>query len=206
MRPSHKAIEGNDLVVAAVLSGNRNFEGRIHPLVRASYLASPPLVVAFALAGTVDIDLSTQPLGTDRDGAPVFLADLWPTTEEVKATVGSAVSGDLFREAYASVFDGDARWRALDIPAGDRYRWEDDSTYVCPAAVLHRTPAGARTDRPDRRGSRPGRSWAIRSPPTTSPRPVPSRPGPPPASGSRSTACRRWSSTRTGPGAATTKS
>ena len=128
--PVAQAIEENDLVVAAVLSGNRNFEGRIHPLVRASYLASPPLVVAFALAGTVDIDLSSQPLGIDRDGAPVFLADLWPTTEEVKATVGSAVGGDLFREAYASVFDGDARWRALDIPAGDRYRWEDDSTYV----------------------------------------------------------------------------
>jgi aconitate hydratase len=128
--PVAQAIEENDLVVAAVLSGNRNFEGRIHPLVRASYLASPPLVVAFALAGTVDIDLSTQPLGVDRAGAPVFLADLWPTTEEVKATVGSAVSGELFREAYASVFDGDARWRSLEIPAGDRYRWEDDSTYV----------------------------------------------------------------------------
>ena len=128
--PVAKAIEENDLVVAAVLSGNRNFEGRIHPLVRASYLASPPLVVAFALAGSVDIDLTTQPLGAAADGTPVFLADLWPTPEEVGATVGSAVSGDLFHEAYASVFDGDARWRSLDIPAGDRYRWDDDSTYV----------------------------------------------------------------------------
>jgi aconitate hydratase len=128
--PVARAIEENDLVVAAVLSGNRNFEGRIHPLVRASYLASPPLVVAFALAGKVDIDLTTQPVGFGADGAPVFLADLWPSSEEVKAIVGSAVSGELFRAAYASVFDGDDRWRALEIPRGDRYVWEADSTYV----------------------------------------------------------------------------
>jgi aconitate hydratase len=128
--PVAKAIEENDLVVAAVLSGNRNFEGRIHPLVRASYLASPPLVVAFALAGTVDVDLATQPLGLDRGGVPVYLKDLWPSAEEVRTTVGSAVSGELFRIAYASVFDGDSRWRSLDVPAGDRYRWDDGSTYV----------------------------------------------------------------------------
>ena len=128
--PVAKAIEENDLVVAAVLSGNRNFEGRIHPLVRASYLASPPLVVAFALAGTIDVDLTTQPLGVDRGGAPVYLRDLWPSAEEVRATVGSAVNRDLFRTAYASVFDGDSRWRSLVIPVGDRYRWDDDSTYV----------------------------------------------------------------------------
>jgi aconitate hydratase len=128
--PVAQAVEDNDLIVAAVLSGNRNFEGRIHPLVRASYLASPPLVVAFALAGRVDIDLTTEPIGIGTGGEPVFLADLWPATEEVKATVGSAVSGELFREAYASVFDGDSRWRSLDIPKGDRYRWETDSTYV----------------------------------------------------------------------------
>jgi aconitate hydratase len=128
--PVAMAVEEHDLVVAAVLSGNRNFEGRIHPLVRASYLASPPLVVAFALAGTVDVDLTTQPLGTDRGGAPVFLADLWPSAREVRETVGSAVNGDLFRAAYASVFDGDAQWRALDVPTGDRYRWDDGSTYV----------------------------------------------------------------------------
>jgi aconitate hydratase len=128
--PVAKAIEENDLVVAAVLSGNRNFEGRIHPLVRASYLASPPLVVAFALAGTVDIDLTTSPLGVDRAGAPVFLHDIWPSAAEVRSTVGSAVNGDLFRKAYSSVFDGDARWRALDIPSGDRYRWDGASTYV----------------------------------------------------------------------------
>jgi aconitate hydratase len=128
--PVAKAVEENDLVVAAVLSGNRNFEGRIHPLVRASYLASPPLVVAFALAGTVDIDLTTQPIGTGADGRPVFLRELWPSSAEVKAAVGSAVSGELFRAAYASVFDGGPRWKALDVPAGDRYRWDGSSTYV----------------------------------------------------------------------------
>jgi aconitate hydratase len=128
--PVAKAIEENDLVVAAVLSGNRNFEGRIHPLVRASYLASPPLVVAFALAGTVDIDLTTEPLGIDGTGAPVFLRDIWPSSEEVRTTVGSAVSGELFRAAYSSVFEGGPEWKSLDVPTGDRYSWDGDSTYV----------------------------------------------------------------------------
>ena len=128
--PVAAAIEENDLVVAAVLSGNRNFEGRIHPLVRASYLASPPLVVAFALAGTVDIDLTTTPLGRDAAGAPVYLRELWPSAEEIRRTVGSAVSSELFRAAYASVFEGGPEWKALDIPAGDRYRWDPSSTYV----------------------------------------------------------------------------
>jgi aconitate hydratase len=128
--PVAAAIEENDLVVAAVLSGNRNFEGRIHPLVRASYLASPPLVVAFALAGTVDIDLTTQPLGTGSDGRAVFLVDVWPSAAEVRDTVGTAVSGELFQLAYASVFDGGPEWKALDVPTGDRYRWADESTYV----------------------------------------------------------------------------
>jgi aconitate hydratase len=152
--PVAEAIEKNDLVVAAVLSGNRNFEGRIHPLVRASYLASPPLVVAFALAGTVDIDLTTQPLGVGSDGRPVLLADLWPSAAEVRATVGSAVNGELFRAAYASVFEGGPEWKALDVPTGDRYRWDGASTYVAlppffvglraepePVAAIH----GART-------------------------------------------------------------
>ena len=128
--PVAKAIEENDLVVAAVLSGNRNFEGRIHPLVRASYLASPPLVVAFALAGTVDVDLTKTPLGTGSDGRPVMLSDVWPSSDEVRRTVGSAVSGELFREAYASVFEGGPEWKTLDVPAGDRYRWDGSSTYV----------------------------------------------------------------------------
>jgi aconitate hydratase len=124
------AIERNDLVGVAVLSGNRNFEGRIHPLARASYLASPPLVVAFALAGRIDIDLTTEPLGTDADGAPVFLADIWPTPLEVADVVASAVSGEVFTRNYASVFDGDDQWRTLPVPAGDRYAWDPDSTYV----------------------------------------------------------------------------
>ncbi|HEY8134823.1 MAG TPA: aconitate hydratase AcnA [Candidatus Limnocylindrales bacterium] len=129
--PVAEAIEGNELVVAAVLSGNRNFEGRIHPLARASYLASPPLVVAFALAGTVDIDLASQPLGIDRDGKPVLLADIWPTPEEIKRSIASSVSPEIFNRIYASVFDGDAQWRALPVPVGSkRYEWDEASTYV----------------------------------------------------------------------------
>ncbi|MFI5225666.1 MAG: aconitate hydratase AcnA [Candidatus Limnocylindrales bacterium] len=124
------AIEHHDLVVAAVLSGNRNFEGRIHPLARASYLASPPLVVAFALAGRVDIDLTREPLGFDRDGRPVHLADVWPSIDEVRDVIRTAIDPALFQRTYATVFDGDERWRTLPIPAGDRYAWEDDSTYV----------------------------------------------------------------------------
>ncbi|MEP7082106.1 MAG: aconitate hydratase AcnA [Chloroflexota bacterium] len=124
------AIEEHDLVGVAVLSGNRNFEGRIHPLARASYLASPPLVVAYALAGRVDIDLTTEPLGTDRDGRPVFLSEVWPSPREVADVVAQAVSGDVFSRNYASVFEGDERWRALPVPAGDRYAWDPASTYV----------------------------------------------------------------------------
>jgi aconitate hydratase len=124
------AIEANDLVGVAVLSGNRNFEGRIHPLARASYLASPPLVVAFALAGRVDIDLTTQPLGTDRDGRPVFLTELWPSAAEIADVVAAQVRSEIFTRNYASVFDGDDRWRALPVPAGDRYAWNAASTYV----------------------------------------------------------------------------
>jgi len=128
--PVAKAVEEDELIVAAVLSGNRNFEGRIHPLVRASYLASPPLVVAFALAGRVDVDLATEPLGTGSDGRPVMLADIWPAPEEIRTMIGSSVDAALFRDTYASVFEGDDRWRALPIPYGDRYEWEDGSTYI----------------------------------------------------------------------------
>ena len=124
------AIEEHDLIVAAVLSGNRNFEGRIHPLVKASYLASPPLVVAFALAGTVDIDLESEPLGSGSDGQPVYLADIWPGADEIKATIGEAVTPELFRATYASVFEGDDRWRALPVPEGERYDWDPDSDYI----------------------------------------------------------------------------
>ena len=128
--PVAEAVEANDLVVAAVLSGNRNFEGRIHPLARASYLASPPLVVAFALAGRVDIDLTSDPLGTGSDGEPVHLADIWPSPDEIRSVIGSSIDPELFRRTYAVVFEGDDRWRALPIPSGDRYAWDPASTYV----------------------------------------------------------------------------
>ena len=124
------AIEENDLVGVAVLSGNRNFEGRIHPLARASYLASPPLVVAYALAGRIDIDLSSEPLGTGADGRAVYLSDVWPSPAEVSDLVAKAVSGEVFSRNYASVFDGDERWRTLPVPPGDRYAWDPASTYV----------------------------------------------------------------------------
>jgi len=128
--PIAAAVEGNDLVGVAVLSGNRNFEGRIHPLARASYLASPPLVVAFALAGRIDIDLTTQPLGVGPDGNPVYLVDLWPSPEEVADVVLRRVRSEIFTRNYASVFDGDERWTSLPVPAGDRYAWDAASTYV----------------------------------------------------------------------------
>jgi aconitate hydratase len=123
------AVEGNGLVVCAVLSGNRNFEARINPDVRANYLASPPLCVAYALAGRMDVDLLTEPLGEGADGEPVYLRDVWPESEEIKRTVESAIRSDMFTKSYADVFTGDDRWRSLEIPAGDRYEWTD-STYV----------------------------------------------------------------------------
>ncbi len=128
--PVARAIEEDQLVVAAVLSGNRNFEGRVHPLVRAAYLASPPLVVAYALAGRVDIDLTSEPLGTGSDGQPVMLADVWPTPEEVKATIASSIDPELFESTYRVVFEGDEQWRAISIPQGDRYAWDPESTYI----------------------------------------------------------------------------
>jgi aconitate hydratase len=124
------AIDANDLIVAAVLSGNRNFEGRIHAQVRASFLASPPLVVAYALAGTVDIDINNDPLGYDPNGEAVYLRDIWPTSDEVEATVASAVDAAMFREEYRTVFAGDERWRELPVPTGNLYEWEGASTYV----------------------------------------------------------------------------
>ncbi len=127
--PVAQAVQENDLVVAAVLSGNRNFEGRIHPQVRASYLASPPLVVAFALAGTVDIDLTKQPLGRDRAGKPVFLREIWPTSKEIQDTIARALSPELFEERYRDVFHGDDTWRNLPVPAGGLYAWDQKSTY-----------------------------------------------------------------------------
>jgi len=124
------AVAENDLVVCAVLSGNRNFEARIHPEVKANYLASPPLVVAYALAGRMDIDLTSEPIGQDPDGNDVYLRDLWPSSEEIGETIAASVSEDLFRSRYADVYTGDDTWRALEVPSGDLYDWQEDSTYV----------------------------------------------------------------------------
>jgi aconitate hydratase len=127
--PVAEAVDEHDLAVVSVLSGNRNFEGRIHPQVKASYLASPPLVVAYALAGTVDIDLTEDPLGTDRDGAPVYLADLWPSSDEITAAM-TAVRSELFSSEYAKVYEGTDDWKQLPSPTGQLYEWDADSTYV----------------------------------------------------------------------------
>ena len=124
------AVTDGDLVVAAVLSGNRNFEARIHGEVKANYLASPPLVVAYALAGRMDVDLLTEPLGQGSDGEDVFLRDLWPSREEIDAVIGESVQGKMYTDVYADVFTGDERWRALDTPEGELYAWADGSTYV----------------------------------------------------------------------------
>jgi aconitate hydratase len=124
------AVDRHGLAVVSVLSGNRNFEGRINPDVRMNYLASPPLVVAYALAGSMDIDLYNEPLGMDPDGRPVFLRDVWPTSAEVAEAVRHAVRPDMFEAAYADVFGGDERWAELPTADGDRYAWDDESTYV----------------------------------------------------------------------------
>ena len=125
-----RAIAEHDLAMCSVLSGNRNFEGRINPDVRMNYLASPPLVIAYALAGTLDIDLTRDPLGTDHHGEPVYLADIWPSTAEVQATIRDAIEPEMFRRRYADVFTGDERWRSLEVPTGGRFAWDDESTYV----------------------------------------------------------------------------
>ena len=128
--PVAEAVQENDLVVAAVLSGNRNFEGRIHPQVRASFLASPPLVVAYALAGTVDIDLTKDPIGTDVNGESVYLRDLWPVQKEVSEVVAQSVTPEVFAKNYASVFEGDEHWRSLSNSTGELFDWDPNSTYI----------------------------------------------------------------------------
>ncbi len=125
-----QAVSDNDLAVTAVLSGNRNFEGRINPDVKMNYLASPPLVIAYALAGTMDFDFEQQSLGTDSEGNDVFLADIWPEASEVQATIDSSISTEMFATQYASVFEGDERWRSLPTPEGDTFEWDGESTYV----------------------------------------------------------------------------
>jgi aconitate hydratase len=131
-----KAIDAEDLATAAVLSGNRNFEGRIHPQVRMSFLTSPPLVVAYALAGTVDVDLTSDPLGTDPDGNPVFLRDIWPTPDEVRSTVESSMDPDAYRERFKTITDGDDQWKSLPVPEGELYEWDASSTYIAEPPFL----------------------------------------------------------------------
>ncbi len=128
--PIGKAIKDNNLVAVSVLSGNRNFEGRINALCRANYLASPPLVVAYALAGRMDIDIVNDSLGNDKSGKPVYLRDIWPTPQEVETTMRDSVTSEMFRKEYADVFTGDEHWRALPIPEGDLYAWDEKSTYI----------------------------------------------------------------------------
>ncbi len=128
--PIAQGVQEEDLVAVAVLSGNRNFEGRVHPLVRANYLASPPLVVAYALTGSMDVDLYNEPLAHDPSGRPVYLRELWPTQEEIQAAVRNSVRAEMFQEKYAHVFAGDERWNAMDVPTGDLFAWDPDSTYV----------------------------------------------------------------------------
>jgi aconitate hydratase len=128
--PVSQAVSKENLVVAAVLSGNRNFEGRINPLVKANYLASPPLVVAYALAGSMDVDLANDPLGTGSDGKPVYLREIWPTNEEVIETVRTSIDQEMFRHEYEKAFEGDANWQGMSIPAGNIYKWDDASTYI----------------------------------------------------------------------------
>jgi aconitate hydratase len=139
--PISAAIADGDLVACAVLSGNRNFEARIHSEIKANYLASPPLVVAYALTGRMDVDLLTEPLGQDGDGVDVYLRDLWPNPQEIAETIAASLRQDMFASAYQNVFSGDDRWNALEVPSGDLYRWEESSTYVRQPPYFDSMPA-----------------------------------------------------------------
>ncbi len=136
-----KAINDADLSVTAVLSGNRNFEGRINPDVKMNYLASPPLVIAYALAGTMDFDFASEPLGKDNDGNDVFLADIWPSQKDINDTIASAINTEMFTKNYADVFKGDDRWRNLPTPSGNTFEWDDSSTYVRKPPYFEGMPA-----------------------------------------------------------------
>lgn len=135
-----EAVNANDLNVVSVLSGNRNFEGRIHPDVKQNYLASPPLVVAYAIAGTIDIDLTTEPIGTDANGNPVMLSDLWPTDAEVAEAIRASLTPEMFAERYAAAFDGDSQWQAISVAEGETFAWVPDSTYVRLPPFLQNLP------------------------------------------------------------------
>jgi aconitate hydratase len=147
------AVKQKDLVVAAVLSGNRNFEGRINPVVRANYLASPPLVVAYALAGTMDIDLASEPLGTGSDGVPVYLRDLWPSSAQIQECIHRAIQSEMYTRRYAHVFEGSEEWRALSAPTGDTFPWDDASTYIRKPTFFEQLGAQPQPQR-DIRGAR----------------------------------------------------
>ncbi|MDO4783778.1 MAG: aconitate hydratase AcnA [Propionibacteriaceae bacterium] len=136
-----QAVNDHDLAVTAVLSGNRNFEGRISPDVKMNYLASPPLVIVYALAGTMDIDLATDPIGQDHDGKDVFMADIWPSTAEIEEVIGGSISAEMFATRYADVFSGDERWRSLSTPEGDLFEWDEASTYVRKPPYFENMPA-----------------------------------------------------------------
>jgi aconitate hydratase len=139
-----EAISAADLSVCSVLSGNRNFEGRIHPEVKMNYLASPPLVVAYALAGRMDLDLLEEPLGQDEDGEDVYLKDIWPTQREIHDLIESSVKSEMFKASYGdTLFEGDEEWQAVEVPEGDRYRWDPDSTYVKRPPYFDDMPAEA---------------------------------------------------------------
>jgi aconitate hydratase len=125
-----EGVRSADLIGTSVLSGNRNFEGRVHPEIKMNFLASPPLVVAYALAGTMDVDLNSEPIGTGSDGKPVFLKDIWPTPQEVQRTLAGCIDRSMFRKSYAHVFEGDEHWRSIEVPEGEIYKWDDASTYV----------------------------------------------------------------------------
>src|SRR5690606_12106966 len=124
------AVRAGDVVACSVLSGNRNFEGRVHPEVKMNFLASPPLVVAYAIAGTLDLDLTTEPLGTGSDGAPVYLKDIWPSPAEIQEVIAGAVDSEMFKKSYAGVYSGDENWNAIEVPEGQLYQWDEKSTYV----------------------------------------------------------------------------
>lgn len=166
-----EVVRRENLSVAAVLSGNRNFEGRIHPQVRAAYLASPPLVVAFALAGTVRRDLTKEPLGVDRDGNPVYLSELWPTSQEISDVIREAVLPEFFHREYERIFNGDEHWKGMASPTGPTYAWSDSSTYIREVPLFEDMPATPIRWQTSRRPEF-WRFWAIRSLPITSPRPA----------------------------------
>ena len=200
------AIDEEKLNVVAVLSGNRNFEGRIHPQVRASYLASPLLVVAYALAGRIDLDPTTEPLGEGVDG-PVFLRDLWPSPPEIAEVIGSAISEDQFTDQYGRIWEGDERWAALPTPTGPAYEWDPDSTYVREPRSSRTSPAWSATPRrgePDRGREDPREGRRLdHDGPHLARRAI--RPDSPAAPTWSSTVSRSATSTPTAPGAGTTR-